>query len=74
MTEAHVDASRVAHLPGLSGIGPVVQHGSRPEPATPRGIAGCTIGLLVLSGGDKWLEMLVLNHMPDWLLDLTTRY
>lgn len=32
------------------------------------------IGLLVLSGGDKWLEAMVLNHMPDWLLELTTRY
>jgi cytochrome c-type biogenesis protein len=32
------------------------------------------IGLLILSGGDKWLEAVVLDHMPDWLLDLTTRF
>ncbi|MCA1798250.1 MAG: sulfite exporter TauE/SafE family protein [Xanthomonadaceae bacterium] len=32
------------------------------------------IGLLVLTGGDKVLETLVLDHAPDWLIDLTTRY
>lgn len=32
------------------------------------------IGLLVLTGGDKWLETWVLDHAPAWLIDLTTRY
>jgi cytochrome c-type biogenesis protein len=32
------------------------------------------IGLLVLSGGDKWVETLLLDHAPDWLITLTTRF
>ena len=45
--------------------------------ATGRSLIGwglLAIGLLVLSGGDKWLEALLLDHAPDWLIDLTTRY
>jgi hypothetical protein len=29
---------------------------------------------MVLSGGDKWLETLLLDHAPDWLITLTTRF
>ncbi|MFA6180399.1 MAG: cytochrome c biogenesis CcdA family protein [Candidatus Methylopumilus sp.] len=32
------------------------------------------VGILILTGGDKQLETLVVNHSPDWLIDLTTRY
>jgi len=32
------------------------------------------IGLLVVSGIDKWLEARFLVHMPEWLVELTTRY
>ncbi len=32
------------------------------------------IGVLVLSGGDKWLETVALEFMPDWLVDLTVRF
>jgi cytochrome c-type biogenesis protein len=32
------------------------------------------IGVLVFSGGDKWLEAVLLDHAPDWLITLTTRF
>lgn len=32
------------------------------------------IGLLILTGGDKWLEALILDYAPNWLVDLTTRF
>jgi cytochrome c-type biogenesis protein len=32
------------------------------------------ISLLVLTGFDKQLEILLLNNTPDWLLDLTTKF
>lgn len=32
------------------------------------------IGVLVLTGGDKWLETLLLDHAPEFLIDLTTRF
>jgi cytochrome c-type biogenesis protein len=32
------------------------------------------VGGLVLTGADKWLETVLTNHMPNWLLDLTTRF
>lgn len=38
------------------------------------GAALLLIGLLVLSGGDKDFEKWALGVMPDWMVDLTTRY
>jgi cytochrome c-type biogenesis protein len=32
------------------------------------------IGLLILTGRDKSLETWLLDHSPDWLTELTTRY
>jgi cytochrome c biogenesis protein CcdA len=38
------------------------------------GIAIATVGLFVLTGLDKIAETHLTNAMPDWLLNLTTRY
>ncbi len=38
------------------------------------GAALLLIGLLVLSGADKGFERWALNVMPDWMVNLTTRY
>lgn len=38
------------------------------------GVALLLIGLLVLSGADKDFEKWALNVMPDWMVNLTTRY
>lgn len=38
------------------------------------GVALLLIGLLVLSGADKGFERWALNVMPDWMVNLTTRY
>jgi cytochrome c-type biogenesis protein len=38
------------------------------------GLAIAAVGLLVLTGLDKIAETLLTNAMPDWLLNLTTRY
>lgn len=38
------------------------------------GAALLLIGLLVLSGSDKSFEKWALNVMPDWMVNLTTRY
>jgi hypothetical protein len=32
------------------------------------------IGLLVLTGLDKRVETFVVDHSPQWLTDLTTRF
>jgi len=32
------------------------------------------IGVLVLTGLDKWIETLAVNESPQWLTDLTTRF
>jgi hypothetical protein len=32
------------------------------------------VGVLVLSGLDKWLEVALLDLTPAWLVDLTTRF
>lgn len=32
------------------------------------------IGVLVLTGGDKWLESAALDIMPEWLVDLTVSF
>jgi hypothetical protein len=37
------------------------------------GGALCVLGLLALSGLDKALEALAVEHSPAWLIDLTTR-
>lgn len=34
----------------------------------------CLVGLAVLTGADKALELALLRLLPDWLLDVTTRY
>jgi cytochrome c-type biogenesis protein len=38
------------------------------------GIALLLIGVLVLSGADKGFEKWAVNAMPDWMVNLTTRY
>ncbi|NCN88804.1 MAG: cytochrome c biogenesis protein CcdA [Gallionella sp.] len=38
------------------------------------GIALLLIGMLVLTGADKYFEKWALNAMPDWLATLTSRY
>lgn len=38
------------------------------------GAALLLIGVLVLSGADKGFEKWALNAMPDWMVNLTTRY
>ena len=38
------------------------------------GIAIAAVGLFVLTGLDKIAETHLTNAMPDWLLNLTTRY
>jgi hypothetical protein len=32
------------------------------------------IGVLTVTGTDKVLEAWMVDHMPDWLLTLTTRF
>jgi len=32
------------------------------------------LGMLILTGADKRLERLLVEHSPAWLTDLTTRY
>ncbi|WP_375058196.1 cytochrome c biogenesis CcdA family protein [Zobellella sp. DQSA1] len=51
---------------GLAGVG----QGGR----TLMGVSLLAVGLLVLTGGDKVLEIWLLQHSPAWLLDLTTRF
>ena len=38
------------------------------------GLILVTIGALILTGLDKALETWVLDHAPDWLVSLTTRF
>jgi cytochrome c-type biogenesis protein len=38
------------------------------------GVGLLLVGGLVLTGADKWLETVLTNHMPMWLMDLTTRF
>jgi cytochrome c-type biogenesis protein len=38
------------------------------------GLAIAAVGLFVLTGLDKIAETHLANAMPDWLLNLTTRY
>jgi len=38
------------------------------------GVALVLLGMLSVTGGDKVLETRVLDAMPAWLVDLTTRF
>lgn len=38
------------------------------------GVAFVVVGLAILSGGDKRFESWVVEHSPDWLTELTTRF
>jgi cytochrome c-type biogenesis protein len=38
------------------------------------GVALLMIGVLVLTGSDRWLEVQLTSMMPAWLIDLTTRF
>jgi len=38
------------------------------------GLALVLIGLAILTGGDKALETWAVEHSPDWLTELTTRF
>jgi hypothetical protein len=38
------------------------------------GLALLLIGVLTVTGTDKVLETWMVDHMPDWLLTLTTRF
>jgi cytochrome c-type biogenesis protein len=90
MGEALSQVALVMAVFALAAVAPLVAVGlasragfvRRRESALQVGAAGkvlmgwglLVIGLLVLSGGDKWLETLLLDHAPDWLITLTTRF
>lgn len=38
------------------------------------GVILLLLGLLILTGADKRIEALLVQHSPAWLTDLTTRY
>jgi cytochrome c-type biogenesis protein len=38
------------------------------------GVALAAIGILIFAGLDRSLQAVLVNRMPDWLLQLTTRY
>ena len=38
------------------------------------GVVLVLVGLMILTGLDKRLETVLVEHSPDWLTDLTTRY
>ena len=38
------------------------------------GVVLVVVGLMILTGLDKRLETVLVEHSPDWLTDLTTRY
>jgi cytochrome c biogenesis protein CcdA len=65
----------------------LLAHGARRALAAPDRLAGLVrlgrplvgaalmaAGLLTLSGADKVIETAVLDRMPAWLVDLTTRW
>ncbi len=88
--ETMVQAATVMAIFGLGAATPVVAlaYGSRQVVLGRRdrlrsvsaiakpimGIAIAAVGLLVLTGLDKIVETYLTNAMPDWLLNLTTRY
>jgi cytochrome c-type biogenesis protein len=38
------------------------------------GVALVVVGVLTLSGGDRLIETRLVDVMPGWLMDLTTRF
>jgi len=38
------------------------------------GVAFILVGVLTLSGGDRVIETRLVDLMPGWLMDLTTRF
>jgi hypothetical protein len=38
------------------------------------GVLLLLVGLLTLSGGDRAIEARLVERMPDWLVDLVTRF
>jgi cytochrome c biogenesis protein CcdA len=38
------------------------------------GVGLVLVASMVLTGADRWLETLLTNHMPAWLIDVTTRF
>lgn len=90
MGEALSQVALVMAVFALAAVTPLVAVGlasragfaRRREQALQMGAAGkvmmgwglLVIGLLVLSGGDKALETLLLDHAPDWLITVTTRF
>jgi cytochrome c biogenesis protein CcdA len=88
--ETMVQAATIMAIFGLGTATPLVAlaYGSRhvvlsrrdrlrrvSEVAKPvMGIAIAAVGLFVLTGLDKIAETYLTNAMPEWLLDLTTRY
>jgi cytochrome c-type biogenesis protein len=83
-------ASSVMIAFGLGAVGPVLllAYGSRrvvlargqalgtfSRIATPvMGAALLVIGVLTATGIDKRIETMMVDHMPDWLLTITTRF
>lgn len=37
-------------------------------------LAGDTVGVAILFGGDKWLEAQITQHLPDAWVSLTTQF
>jgi cytochrome c-type biogenesis protein len=88
--ETMIQAATVMAIFGLGAATPVVAlaYGSRQVVLSRRdrlrrvsaaakpimGIAIAAVGLLVLTGLDKTAETRLTDAMPDWLLNLTTRY
>jgi cytochrome c-type biogenesis protein len=88
--ETMIQAATVMAIFGLGAATPIVAlaYGSRQVVLSRRdrlrrvsaaakpimGIAIVTVGLLVLTGLDKTAETRLTDAMPDWLLNLTTRY
>jgi hypothetical protein len=38
------------------------------------GVVLVVLGILIVSGIDKRLEAFIVEHSPDWLIDITTRF
>jgi cytochrome c-type biogenesis protein len=88
--ETMIQAATVMAIFGLGAATPIVAlaYGSRQVVLSRRdrlrrvsaaakpimGIAIAAVGLLVLTGLDKTAETRLTDAMPDWLLNLTTRY
>jgi len=66
--EAHESSTRKSAV----AEGPYVRVARVGKPAV--GVALVVLGVLGVSGADKALEARVLDLMPAWLVDLTTRF